>query len=77
VVPTGTRPWHPANICRSTNALRVVKSKAPSLNGVTNAGIKPLNMTFSLQYGGDFSLSNLQLFSSKAIILGCGSNTDR
>jgi hypothetical protein len=32
-------------MCHSTSFFSVSKSTAPSLNGVTNAGIEPLNIT--------------------------------
>ena len=41
VVPTGTRPCDPDEICQSTSARKAVSSNLPSLNGVMRAGIEP------------------------------------
>jgi hypothetical protein len=48
VVPTGTTPLDPSRICQSTKALSAASSMAPSLIGVTKAGMEPLNMTVSV-----------------------------
>ena len=42
VVPTGTSPVDPWSICHSTRDFSVSRSSAPSLNGVTRAGMDPL-----------------------------------
>jgi hypothetical protein len=48
VVPTGTRPWLPALIIRSTWRANASSSTDPSsANGVMRAGIEPLNMLVS------------------------------
>ena len=41
VVPTGTRPDEPSEICQSTIDLSASRSNFPSENGVTSAGIEP------------------------------------
>ena len=47
VVPTGTRPWLPSATCHSTSSASAFSSTLPSRNGVTSAGMEPLNMAAS------------------------------
>ena len=48
VVPQGTRPCDPDAICQSIRARNACSSIAPSLKGVTSAGIEPWNFARSL-----------------------------
>ena len=44
VVPTATSPWLPSATCQFTSPTSAASSTLPSRNGVTRAGIEPLNM---------------------------------
>src|SRR5476649_697782 len=59
VVPTGTRPFVPSEICHSTSPRNAFWSTEPFWNGVTSAVNDPLKLVFavmdqsSLQSGGN------------------------
>src|SRR5262249_12563907 len=47
VVPTGTRPWVPSEICQFTSERNAASSSEPFLNGVTRAVKDPRNFVLA------------------------------
>src|SRR5205085_5579966 len=47
VVPTGTRPWVPSEICQFTSERNAASSSEPFLKGVTRAVNDPLNFVLA------------------------------
>src|SRR5439155_16198678 len=47
VVPTGTRPWVPSEICQFTSERNAASSSEPFLKGVTRAVNDPLNLVLA------------------------------
>ena len=47
VVPTGTRPWVPSEICQFTSERNAASSSEPFLNGVTKAVKDPRNFVLA------------------------------
>src|SRR5262245_27846160 len=47
VVPTGTSPWVPSDICQFTSERNAASSSEPFLKGVSRAVNDPLNFVFA------------------------------
>src|SRR5438132_12573998 len=65
VVPTGTRPLVPSEICQFTRPRKAASSSEPFLNGVTKAVNEPRNFVLAamdfLQRGSDGFVGNRML----------------